>query len=278
MARLLSTISGCVCLHEPAPQLVLESSGYRYKSADLASLRQTLVQTRPPSVNGSVYTESNQTLALIIPVLAEVFPEARYIWLMRNGLDVVASAFSKQWYTRHSSKIVPYEDCNALQKAWIDGRIEGDRCGDVSAHEWNQMDRFSRCCWYWSYMNRIIEADLQIVAVNHSYAIRLETLDSDLQSLLKWMGLKAALLPAAKRHNTGVREPYHWSQWTPAERAAFEHWCGGLMDRFYPNWRAPDGHWQEIEYTYRPGLFARMASDYEFVQRVNTWLAPNRIG
>jgi hypothetical protein len=221
-------------LHEPAPQLISESSGYRYSVISAHELRQLLLATRPSIENKAVYCESNQNLSLIIPVLAQTFSAARYIWLIRNGLDVVASAYSKQWYSGHSENHDCYEDCPPLERAWIDGRIEGDRCGDVSADTWQTLDRFGRCCWYWSYINRVIESDLNEHANGRYKIIRLEELSSALSDLIKWMGLKSALVPGVRRHNRGKREPYPWTQWRVAERATFMRWCGGLMDRFYP--------------------------------------------
>lgn len=250
---------------------------YRYGTIAESELRRILLETRSSRLDGAVYCESNQTLSLIIPILSKVFPQAGFIWLMRNGLDMVASAMQKQWYTGHSEHHDRYEDCPPLQKAWIDGRIEGDHCGDMSAVEWSKLDRFGRCCWYWSYVNRVIEADLKKYAAGSFKLLLLEDLDLKLSELIQWMGLKVAIVPKAKRHNTAMREPYHWTMWTANERATFEHWCGSLMDRFYPTWRIHGGEWKGVEYRTRSGLFARISSNYKFVKRVNASLARNRI-
>jgi hypothetical protein len=241
IARALSLVPGCVCLHEPSPELILESSAYRYGMIDHAELAKTLRETRQVTVNGSVYCESNQTLSLMIPVLADVFPGARYIWLIRNGLDVVASAYQKQWYTGHSENHDRYEDCPPIEKAWIDGRIQGDRCGDMSAVEWANLDRFGRCCWYWSYTNRVIESDLNQYAPDRFFLLRLEDIDKELTSLIDWMGLKVEIVPTVGRHNIAKGVPYHWTEWSAEERTTFEYICGDLMDRFYPSWRMYTG-------------------------------------
>jgi hypothetical protein len=277
IAQLLSLIGGCVCLHEPPPELIRESSAYRYGIADEAHLEAILKDTRSPRVNGSVYCESSQTLSLILPVLVDVFPQARYIWLMRNGLDTVASAYSKQWYSGHSENHDRYEDCPPLEQAWIDGRIEGHRCGDVSPEQWAALDRFGRCCWYWSYVTRLIESDLQRYASDRFWLVRLETLDRQIPGLLSWMDLQAAMVPVAKRTNVGKREPYPWTVWTAEQRRVFEHWCGDLMDRFYPQWRTPTGEWLGIEYITRSDLSAKFAGIHKLVRLLNAWLAPNHV-
>jgi len=246
IARALSLVPGCVCLHEPSPELILESSAYRYGNISPAELAKILRETRQATINGSVYCESNQTLSLIIPVLADVFPEARYIWLIRNGLDVVASAYQKQWYTGHSENHDRYEDCSALEKAWIDGRIQGDRCGDMRAVEWANLDRFGRCCWYWSYTNRVIEKDLEQYAPGRFFFLRLEEIDKELKKLVDWMGLEVGLVSPVERHNVAKRVPYHWTDWSFEERKTFDYWCGNLMDRFYPSWRIYTGKDREL--------------------------------
>ena len=111
VAHLLSLVGGFTCLHEPAPELIPESSAYRYGKAPADAVEKLLVETRSPHLDGSEYCESNQTLSLVIPALVRAFPQARYIWLIRNGLDMVASAYSKQWYSGHSENHDRYEDC-----------------------------------------------------------------------------------------------------------------------------------------------------------------------
>jgi len=276
IARVLSSINGCVCLHEPSPELILESSEYRYGKLSKEKIKELLLNTRKPFANGSVYCESNQTLSLIIPVLAETFPEARYIWLIRNGLDVVASIYQKQWYSGHSENHDSYEDCPPIEKAWIDGRIRGDLCGDMSSDKWARLDRFGRCCWYWSYVNRLIEADLNKYVAARYKIIRLEEMEMELARVIRWMGLKYAVVQKSVRHNVAKRKLYLWTCWTDKERSLFEHFCGRLMDRFYPLWRTSNGEWKGLRYDSRSGFFPRFNSNYKFVKRVNRLLARNK--
>lgn len=247
IARTLSHVKGCKAVHEPSPELILESSAYHYGKFPQEKLREILIETRKPVVDGSVYCESNQTLSLMIPLLVETFPEARYIWLIRNGMDVVASTMQKQWYTGHSENHGRYEDCSPIEKAWIDGRIEGDRCGDMKQAEWAALDRFGRCAWYWGYVNRVIEKDLNRYAPGRFKTILLEEISLKLKGLIEWMGFETTSVPTAERHNPAKRTPYHWSEWTSDERENFERFCGELMDRFYPSWRTADGVWYGVD-------------------------------
>jgi glycosyltransferase involved in cell wall biosynthesis len=238
IARSLAEIPDCVCLHEPTPQLITESSAYRYGRIDVGKLAKVIAETRHPVINGKLYGESNQTLSLLVPVLTEVFPDAKFIWLIRNGLDVVASIYSRQWYTGHSTNHSRYEDCPPIEKEWIDGRIMGDLCGDVAPAKWKSMDPFARCCWYWAYTNRIIENDLnKFVTINNSTIVRLEEIDRDLTGVIDWLGLSIPLKMKVQRHNRAHYKLHTWQKWSKSERQTFLYWCGPSMDRLYPEWR-----------------------------------------
>jgi hypothetical protein len=186
------------------------------------------------------------------------FPQARYVWLQRNGLDVVASAMQKQWYSGHSETHLRYADATPTQQAWIDGRLRADRlppdhaCA-LPAAAWEGLDRFAKCCWYWAAVNQIIESDLQALNLP-TFALRLERVRSQLPELLAWLGVEARLPEetAVPQRNLARQVPYHWTRWTDAERAAFVRWCGPQMDRTYPGWRAADGAWRGVDYETPP--------------------------
>jgi hypothetical protein len=105
--------------------------------------------------------------------------------------------------------------------------------------------------------------------------VRLEELHANLPELVRWMGLKAALVPGVQRHNIGKREPYHWTRWNAKERETFIRWCGNLMDRFYSTWRAGND-WRGVKYHAPSGLLHRLKSNYEVVKRINAFFARNR--
>jgi hypothetical protein len=214
-------------------------------------LKELLISSRPAVTNDSIYCESNQTLSLLIPVLRTTFPEARFIWLIRNGLDFVASAMQKQWYSGHPAHNIRYDDSTPTQKAWIDGRLTGARCGVMSSVEWNALSRFAKCCWYWGYVNKLIETNLDGSGADHFF-LRLEQIQTQLPKLIAWMGVKADTLPAVSPVNTAKRPPYHWTQWTAAEKLSFTRFCGKQMDRLYPGWQDEDGSWIGVGYETPP--------------------------
>lgn len=237
LANTLLEQTACVCLHEPEPTLIEEAPAYRYGDFRDDELVALLRATRSPMLNHKPYGESNQNLSLVIPGLEQAFPGSKYVWLIRSGLDVVASLVGRGEY---SGGLIgrSYEDCTPLQQRWIDGRIRGDRCGDVSQEQWGAMTAFERCCWYWSYVNRVIEQDLQAHGgKDRARLVTLEALPDQVDQLVDWLGLKPYSAVQMRRENRASYELHGCDSWFPTEWNAFERWCGPLMDRVYPDWR-----------------------------------------
>jgi hypothetical protein len=264
LTALLDSLPGHRCLHEPAPALVRESASWRSGEMTTEEVASLLRETRSPTVDGDVYCESNQTISLIIPVAAEVFPEARFIWLVRSGLDVVASAYQKQWYSGHSENHDRYEDCPPVEKEWIDWRVRADRVGDMGSADWEALSRFGKCCWYWGYVNRVIGSDLAGIAAGRTFFLRLETLQDHLPDLVRWTGGEWEGDVEAPRRNKALRVPYHWSGWSGEEKGLFDRFCGDVMDRHYPTWRgAVDAEGALFAATALSGLQSKAREDSE---------------
>jgi hypothetical protein len=269
VARTLSLIPGCLCLHEPEPNLIKESASYRYGEMSAEEVRRILRATRPPTIYHGVYGEANQTLSLLIPELVRVFPEAKFVWLIRNGLDVVASAVGRGWYPTEPAG---WKALDQRRRFWVSHRIRGDLCRDLPASQWEAMSTFERCCWYWSYVNRVIEQDLRQHAPDRFRQVKLERIDSELATVARWLGLPTLVLPPSARHNraTGY-EVYCWQHWTGPERQHFLHRCGRDMDRLYPCWRNENGEWLGVGYGGASALQQLLTKCPRIARRLN-WL------
>lgn len=256
LAQVFSGIGNVHAVHEPAPELVLEASGYAYGDVSHETVRDIIRESRQAPA-GKIYIESNQNLSLIVPVLEDVYPDARYIWLIRNGMDMVGSAMQKQWYTGHSENHSNYEDCPPIERMWIDGRLRGDRTGAFNSVQWEEMDRFEKICWYWGEINRSIAAATAKMPAEKFKTVRLEDLSDEAAALRDWIGLEQP--PQAELvTNSAKSAPFHWTQWSPGQLSAFERQCGEMMDRFYPTWR--DVVKPENRIFYKPILEANRAA------------------
>ena len=228
IARLLSRHPQIRCRHERRLQLIRLSTelahgivGEEDAEAELDAIyRQSGVYRSP------IYGESDHRLFNLIGILARLLPASRFVWLIRDGRDVVASTVARGWY-----------DAEFRSGLWGEYRLRGDRCGDLEAAEWETMTQFEKNCWYWAYVNRTIGQQLEGVAADRWMALRLEDLASKSASLFEFLGVDPVAV-GGMRENTSRRTVVPPERWDAAERAAFDRWCGETMDRWYPGWRA----------------------------------------
>jgi hypothetical protein len=172
-----------------------------------------------------IYGESDHRLFNLIGILARVLPTSRFIWLIRDGRDVVASTMAKGWY-----------DAEFRSGLWGEYRLRGDACGDVPAAEWEAMTPFEKNSWYWGYVNRVIERQLSDLAPCRWMQLRLENLVSRAVGLFDFLGVRPIAVRGSRinRLRWGVVPPERWEE---ADSRAFERRCGETMDRWYPGWR-----------------------------------------
>lgn len=239
MSQMLSQLDGCYVPHEIEPLLLSEVVRYlrgELKKEDIVAL---LRSTRSPAVVGGALLsgESNQRLSFILPCLREAFPDARYLWMIRDGREVVASTMQRGWYTN------AYDRMDSRRAAWERYRVRADDVGELSSSEWEAMSVLEKNCWYWSYTNRLIERDTKQLGLN-VLQLRLPTVQKHMKEVMSFLGLPSLAPSAFMRTNAenNVRlwypgRPIHWRYWSGSHRRAFEDVAGQAMDQFFGGWR-----------------------------------------
>lgn len=235
LAALLSAIPDGRVVHEITPQLFSEVNASFRGTLSRSALVELLRRTRDPaSIGGSALSgEANQRLSFVLPALAEAFPHARVVWLLRDGRDAVASMQRRLWYHPREMALR-----SRGARPWALHRIQGDDTGDLSPDAWTRLDSFARCCWYWSFTNRLIDHERVRLSLP-VLPIRIERLGEVLPELWSFLELRAPL-PVKVPHlhsASGGRSP-GWRLWSPRQRAAFRAHCAMVMDRHYPDWAA----------------------------------------
>lgn len=239
VANALLEQSRCVCLHEPEPMLTEEAPAFRYGEASAEQVEQLLRLTRSATQNDKPYGESSRALSCVVPAVSRVFPEASHVWLVRNAIDFVNSASLQGWYGNRERVDGRTPQ---VEQRWIQGQIRGDFCGEVDAQAWANMPAFEKRCWYWGYINQLIESDLQTHAHNEQFRlVRLEDLGRDIGALMDWLGLQHGPQVTFELDEPTAGQSDVAVSWGAPEWAAFERWCAPLMDRLYPEWRAQTG-------------------------------------
>jgi hypothetical protein len=167
-----------------------------------------------------------------------IFPDARYVWLLRDGRDAVASMYYRGWYDEASANVA---------EVWHRGRLAGDRTGDFSRDQWQSLTRFEKCCWIWKKYNELIEERLAELPPESWRKVYLESLKGSLDELASFLGLQKPAIVLVEKTNAAVQPVVAWHAWLPEQRAQFEAHCGAVMDRWYPAWRDARGNWQQVQ-------------------------------
>lgn len=98
------------------------------------------------------YVESNNNLALVLPYISSVFPNAKYVHIIRHPKTYLRSAFSKQ-HGKHQYGIFSKTDPRERLAA-------SDYSNDKYYGRWSSMNRFAKICWHWKKYNELIETSL----------------------------------------------------------------------------------------------------------------------
>lgn len=235
IAKYVSTFPGFLCLHEPEPILIKEANLYLYGKYVHSEMVELLRASRASHIEGREYGESNQKLSFIIPALREAFPSGKFIWLARDGRNVVNSIFALGWYDPELLK----------ESMWQMNLPQAPEINDLDRMIWDTMTPFEKCCWYWNFTNRLIQKNLASLDRQQWIFLRLEDVDyRQIHNLLKIKDNPKKLPWVNKKRKNNTKQG--WQAWDKKQRTSFEKLCGGLMTELYPGWVSANGEWVDI--------------------------------
>lgn len=179
--------------------------------------RYVLAQTHKAAVDyceKPFWGDSSNKLTWVIELLDELFPEARFVHLVRDGRKVASSYFHKladECYDDRSTAILAryiddYPDTSTPppeKKYWWPQPRRGapDRAAFLA------LDQFQRIAWHWAESNRAALSKLRAISPERRLFVRLEDLTADpteAARLLDFLGLPHlddAQAILAKPHN-----------------------------------------------------------------------------
>jgi hypothetical protein len=267
VASLLDTIPGCAVGHEIDPKLLGEVDLYlngRMSHDEMVSL---LRRTRSRETIGGerLSGEANQRLSFVLPALTSAFPNARFIWLIRDGRTTVASMHHRKWYHPREASIR-----HPTVRQWTQSRVRGDVVGDFSAEDWAKLDPFGQCCWYWSYTNRLIDQEISRLNLE-ALPLKIEQLAKNLPRLARFLGLNEITEEVRVVDPASAGRPPSWRRWSPGQRQVFREFCGELMNEHYPGWENEMSFGPVDELT---GILARVRTAVQ--EQLLTWSRPWR--
>jgi hypothetical protein len=245
LARVLSQHPQVRCVHEPRPQMIRLSAEYDYglKTRELVERELRGIYGVSVMPAGFHCGESDQKYWSLIPLLATVLPHSRFIWVVRDGRDVVASKFAGTWFRPvEAERGDPVGQ--DLNHRWMYYREDGAKSGALPAAQWEGMSVFAKNCWGWQHVNAKIEEHLNRLPAERWMRVRLEELSGKTDELFRFLGVEPAAV-RVERHNAAERSRAHrWAAWDAGERTDFERACADGMNRWYAGWRSDAGEWQ----------------------------------
>jgi len=199
--KALSAVPGVEMHHEYAVQITQPLAVKRYLGAlDEAETRKLLDDTFGAAVRHartSHWGDSSNKLSWLISDLAALFPEARFVHLVRDGRKVASSYFHKLGDENYDDR------SNAVLQNWYDGKSAAPppekpywwpvpRRGDPMAEDFCRFDQFQRICWHWAEINRVALAALAALPLDRTLFVRLEDLTGSpalVRTLYDFLGL-----------------------------------------------------------------------------------------
>lgn len=241
--KALSAKPGVEMHHEYAVQITQPLAVKRYLGLlDETRTRTVLAETFGAAIQHSqarFWGDSSNKLSWLIPDLAALFPEARFVHLVRDGRKVASSYLHKLGAENYDTR------SNAVMQAHYDGRgtipppekpywWPVPRRDDPAATVFRAYDQFQRIAWHWAEINRVALAALAALPAHRTLFARLEDLTQSpdqVRRLHEFLGLPCAesdFAVYARPHNVNKPEDRLLDE---TQRAQFDAIAGPMLDR-----------------------------------------------
>lgn len=221
IANILSRHSQIKCFHEANRLLIRLSTKFCHKQISEQEIRESLVATY---CNSGIYPkdmvigESNLKIGNLIRIIAEILPKSKFIWLIRDGQNFVASAYHRGWFDSKKQQL-------AFRHQWDTYRINGYLAGVFSEEKWNLMSSFEKCCWYWSYWNNEICSQLSELDSSRYINIKIEEIDKNISVIQEFLKINCENLTIT-RDNAAEKTMIQYSKnWTEQQKEIFNRYC-----------------------------------------------------
>ena len=192
------------CYHELSPDLHFEGVQFYHGRLDPEYVAERVRDTR-----AGVRFESNNRLFSLARPIRLALPNARFVFLHRDGRDVVRSGLQRRWYQ------------------------PDDRFGDLRLGAADRGSAFQKICRYWSNINERILHDLSSMG-GENLTVRFEDLVvgrglGGLESLLGMPDGSLHRVPLSNKTQNWTAPTF--DEWSPRWRREFVDICGPMMER-----------------------------------------------
>jgi hypothetical protein len=178
--------------------------------------------------------DSSNKLSWLIPELAELLPQAKFVHLVRDGRKVAGSYYRKLFAECYDDR------STAILQAHLDDPVNNPAPPPEKKYWWpipkdrafRNLDRFGRIAWHWTEINRVIAESLAALPPERSHFVRLEDLyiqPSAVKGLFRFLNL-----PYREEHFAMFARPHNVNRpedelLTPAQATRFDAIAGNMM-------------------------------------------------
>ena len=240
ISSILSDHPDAECFHDLFPHLYRWSCDILYNMRTKEDVRNRLMVLYNATRLGKykVHGQSEQKLAPLVPLLADMFPEAKFIWMIREADSFVNSSYPRGWFYNEEFGF-PDNDSEFYPRQQRPGdfsaahRLNGFLLGEFSKEEWQLMTAFERNCWYWNYWNLLIEENLKNIPHNRKLTIKLSELNQSNKTIYSFL-----ILDPLEGSNADVINKAHYSKlvresWTDDMEDIFTRHCDASMKKWF---------------------------------------------
>lgn len=230
LANFLNLFEINYAVHEPLPNLLAEGNDFARNRISAEEIKKKYLAGRQIYFKEILknrqikkYIESNNRLYSFIPVIRELYPESKFIHVVRDGRDVVRSGMSRHFYTKQDKTY----------------RISADLIPDDPYFEkWNNMDQFEKICWWWQKKDSMIFNDTY--SFEDSILIKFEEIFNQrdgypgIKRILSFLNIENVSDDFIKSKIKKVNETKsfavdHWKNWDEDKLKKFDTIAGNHM-------------------------------------------------
>jgi hypothetical protein len=236
--KVLETAGNIEMHHEYMVHITQPLGARRYRGlAESEEVTRILRDTHAAAIRYSTaahWGDSSNKLSWLIPELAALLPQAKFVHLVRDGRKVAGSYFRKL-----SAEC--YDDrSTAILQAHLDDPMNNPAPPPEKKYWWpiprdpqfRAYDQFGRIAWHWVEINRVIAESLESLPPQRSHFARLEELyvsPSGVKGLFHFLNL-----PYRDEHFAMFARPHNVNRpedelLTAEQSAHFDAIAGGMM-------------------------------------------------
>lgn len=214
LTNILQTNSGIDAQHVPTPELTYYSE-FAYKNAETKSETISRIidaaryeQIRDAFLLDKKFVETNHRITFFGHALAGLFPNARFVHLVRKPEEFITSGLARNWYSGGNLH--------------DEGRI---------APEDQQLNQAQKIAWLWNETNAFIEDFKQEISEDRVHTVRSEELFRSVQATIKIFHFLELESPSKTKIKQIIRKPVNKQSKTqiPDDAVTSE-----LLERFAP--------------------------------------------